>query len=133
MFLKFHKIQTTIPVSESLHISLFHKAWAELINAESSHWRCSVKKGVLKNLANFTGRKLCWSLFLIKFQQIKSATLLIFCYEICESFKNTYFEEHQPADASIIERQQKTHALLGKKNKSCLVNPVLYPDVFSYR
>ena len=23
----------------------------------SSHWRCSVKKGVLKNLANFEGKK----------------------------------------------------------------------------
>ena len=42
----------------------------------SSHWRCSVKKGVLKNLANFEGKNLCWSLFLIKLQQIKSATLL---------------------------------------------------------
>ena len=28
----------------------------------SSHQRCSVKKGVLKNFANFTGKHLCWSL-----------------------------------------------------------------------
>ena len=32
----------------------------------SSQWRCSVKQGVLKNFANFTGKNLCWSLFLIK-------------------------------------------------------------------
>ena len=32
----------------------------------SSHWRCSVKQGVLKNFANFTGNNLCWTLFLIK-------------------------------------------------------------------
>ena len=32
----------------------------------SSHWGCSVKKGILKNLANFTGIHLCWNLFLIK-------------------------------------------------------------------
>ena len=32
----------------------------------SSHWRCSVKQGALKNFANFTGSNLCWSLFLIK-------------------------------------------------------------------
>ena len=32
----------------------------------SSHWRCSVKQGVFKNFANFTGNNLCWSLFLIK-------------------------------------------------------------------
>ena len=33
----------------------------------SSHRRCSVKKGVLKKFAYFTGKHLCWSLFLIKF------------------------------------------------------------------
>ena len=30
----------------------------------SSHQRYSVRKGVLKNFANFTGKQLCWSLFL---------------------------------------------------------------------
>ena len=29
----------------------------------SSHRRYSVKKGVLKNFANFTGKHLCWSFF----------------------------------------------------------------------
>ena len=37
-------------------------------NVRSSHWGCSVKQGVLKTLANFTGKNLCCSLFLIKFQ-----------------------------------------------------------------
>ena len=32
----------------------------------SSHWRCSVKNGVLRNLAKFAGKHLCQSLFLIK-------------------------------------------------------------------
>ena len=31
-------------------------------NGRSSHWRCSVKKGVLKNFAKFTGKHLCRSL-----------------------------------------------------------------------
>ena len=35
-----------------------------------------LKKGVHKNVANFTGRQLCWSLFLIKLQALRSATLL---------------------------------------------------------
>ena len=30
----------------------------------SSHQRYSVRKGVLKNFAYFTGKQLCWSLFL---------------------------------------------------------------------
>ena len=28
----------------------------------SSHWKCTVKKSVLKNFANFTGKHLYWSL-----------------------------------------------------------------------
>ena len=34
--------------------------------ARSSHQRCSEKKRVLKNFANFKGKHLCWSLILIK-------------------------------------------------------------------
>ena len=37
----------------------------------SSRRTCSVKKDVLKNLANFTGNHLCWSLILIKMQAFK--------------------------------------------------------------
>ena len=32
----------------------------------SSHQRCSMKKGVLKNFAKFTGKHLCQSLFINK-------------------------------------------------------------------
>ena len=37
-------------------------------------------------------------------------------------FKYASFEEHLPTDASINERQQETHVLLGKKRESHLVN-----------
>ena len=30
----------------------------------SSHWRCSVKKGVLRDFGNFAGKYLCESLFI---------------------------------------------------------------------
>ena len=33
----------------------------------SNHHRCSIKKGVLKNFAKFTGEQLCESLFFNKF------------------------------------------------------------------
>ena len=46
----------------------------------------------------------------------------MFSCEFCETFKNTYFEEQLPTDASINEWQQESHALLGKKNESHLVN-----------
>ena len=37
---------------------------------KSNHWRCSIKKTVLKNLAIFTGKNLCWSLVLIKLRAL---------------------------------------------------------------
>ena len=44
--------------------------------SRSSHRSCSVKKGVLKNLTNFTEKQMWWSLFSIKFQTFSPATLL---------------------------------------------------------
>ena len=40
----------------------------ECMNIRSSHRRCSLEKGVLRNFAKFTGKRLCQSLFLIKLQ-----------------------------------------------------------------
>ena len=34
------------------------------VHAEALVWRCSVKNGVLRNVAKFTGKHLCQSLFL---------------------------------------------------------------------
>ena len=47
-----------------------------------------MKKGVLKKIANFTGKHLRWSFFLIKLH------LRVVSYDICKIFKNAYFEEH---------------------------------------
>ena len=61
------------------------------------------KKGVLKNLAKFTGKKLYQSLFLIKLQGnfIKKETLAqVFSCEFYEIFKNTFFTEHLQTTAS---------------------------------
>ena len=46
------------------------------ITFRSSHQRGSVKISVIKNFAIFTGKRLCWSLFLIKLQAFRSATLI---------------------------------------------------------
>ena len=43
---------------------------------KSSHRRCSVKKGVLKNFTKFTGRHLCKRLFFNKVAGLRPATLL---------------------------------------------------------
>ena len=41
----------------------------------SSHQRCSVRKGVLRNFAKFTGKHLCQSLVFNKFVGLRRATL----------------------------------------------------------
>ena len=46
---------------------LAHKSIIIFGSNKCRHLRCSVKKVVLKNFAIFTGKHLCWSLFLIKF------------------------------------------------------------------
>ena len=73
---------------------------------KSNHRRCHVEKGVLKNFTNFTGKHLCWSLFLIKPQVRVSAALLkwdsshVFSSKIGEIFKNT-IEKHLLTTASV--------------------------------
>ena len=42
--------------------------WKHELNLRSSHWNSSVKIGVLRKFAKFTGKQLCWSLFLIELQ-----------------------------------------------------------------
>ena len=70
----------------------------------SSHQRCSVRKGVLRNFAKFTGKRPCQSLLLNKVgacNSIKKETLAqVFSYEFCKSSKNTFFTEHLWATAS---------------------------------
>ena len=66
----------------------------------SSHRRCSVKK--LYDFAIFTGKHLCWSLFLIKLwpeylhfvKKRLQHRYQVFSCKCCEIFNNTYFEEH---------------------------------------
>ena len=63
----------------------------------SSHQRCSVRKGVLRNFAKIKGKHLCQSLF---FNKVKKQTLaqVLYC-EFCEIFKNTFFTEYLWATA----------------------------------
>ena len=66
----------------------------ESITFRSSHRRCSVRKGILKNLAKFTGKHLCQTL--IKFLALacnfieKEALTEMFSCEFCETDKLFY-------------------------------------------
>ena len=67
---------------------------------KSSHQRCSVKKGFLRNFAKFPGKQLCKSLFFIKVAGLRPATLLrkrlaqVVSCEFCGISKNTFSTEH---------------------------------------
>ena len=80
------------------------------VKGRSSHRRCSVRKGVLRNFAKFTGKHLCQSLFFNKVAGprpqacsfIKKETLAqVFSCEFCEISKNTFLTEHLRANASV--------------------------------
>ena len=67
----------------------------------SSHWRCFVRKGALRNFAKFTRKHLCQRLF---FNKVTGLTLQLFLKrnssERCKIYKNTYFTEHLSATSS---------------------------------
>ena len=74
----------------------------------SSHQRCSVRKGVLRNFAQFPGKHRVRVSFLIKLQACNFInkrlwyTLLVQAFsEFCEIFKNIFFSEHLRANGSV--------------------------------
>ena len=80
----------------------------------SSHWRCSIKKGVLRNFAKSTGKHLCQTLFFNKIAGLrpllkhfikKESLAQIFSCEFCEISKNTIFTEHLRTTASTYLRK----------------------------
>ena len=86
----------------------------ELASNRSSHQRCSVRKGALRNFTKFTWKHLCQSLFFNKVAGsdlwetlaqacnfIKKETLAqVFSCEFCKISKNTFLAEHLWATAS---------------------------------
>ena len=66
----------------------------------SSPSQMFLKIGAFKNFANFTGKHLCWSFFLLKFQTLRPATLLksnyntgIFSVQFAEFLRTPFFTE----------------------------------------
>ena len=74
---------------------LIHLSLCVLIWYRSSHRRFSVKKGVLRNFAKFTGKQLCQSLLLKK-----ESLAQVFSCEFFEISKNTFSTEHLRTTAS---------------------------------
>ena len=80
----------------------------------SSHWRCSIRKGLLRNFAKFTVKHLCHSLFFNK-----EALTQVFSYEFWEIFKNTFFTEHLWTTASVNSYNPLIINIIGFSWKGC--------------
>ena len=100
-----------------LRVSLFMLVWTfsymnkkrnKLLRkwrSRSSHRRCSVRKGVLRNFSKFTGKHMCKSLSFNKVAgrlqcYLKRGSTKVLSCEFCEISKNTFFMEHILATAS---------------------------------
>ena len=78
--------------------SLFSKSSKTNVKFRTSHWRCFVRKGVLRNFAKFTGKHLCQASV---YNFTKKETLAqVFSCKFCEIYKNTFCTEHLWATAS---------------------------------
>ena len=77
-------------------------------HTEAVAWRCSVKKGVLRNFKKCTGKRLYQNLTFNKVARIRPANFSkkgtlaqVFSCEFCEISKNTFSVEHLWVTASI--------------------------------
>ena len=82
----------------------------------SSHQRCSMKKGVLRNFKKYTGKHLCQGLFFQKVAGLRLSNFIkketpvqVFSCELCKISKYIFFTEHLWMAASIC---------FGKSNSS---------------
>ena len=87
---------------------IFHDQKALSLNFKTSCSQIIFKIDVLKKLAMFTGKHMCWSYFWyscragglqLYWKEIKTPVLSC---EYCKIFKNTYFEEHLRMAASVL-------------------------------
>ena len=70
-----HIFRTSFPENTSGGLLLLLFRW-------SSHRRCSVKEGVLKNFAKFTGKHLCQRIFFNKIAALKKTLAQVFYCDI---------------------------------------------------
>ena len=93
----FHWFMNTSPIIVSEYVSeyvcfIYHYFHFESIKFRSSCSQMSFKIDVLKNFVIFTGKHLCWSLFIIKLPAFKPHRC--FPMNIVEFLRTAFFIEH---------------------------------------
>ena len=86
---------------EFIHIQYYFG----MVGNRSSHQRCSVEEGVLRNFAKSLGKHLCNSLFFNKVASLKKKETLtrVFSCEFCKIFKNTF--NRSPLDDYFVRNK----------------------------
>ena len=114
----FSGFKQVLACKETSHVKVsnLYKWWKCMLKIvflfRSSHRRCSVRKGVLRNFAKFTEEHLCQSLFFNKVRPkacnfIKKETLSqVFSFAFCGISKYTFFIEHLRATASAFSLKE---------------------------
>ena len=88
----------------------------------SSYPEVFCKKGVLENVAKFTGKHLCQILF---FNKVAETLAQVFSCELCEIFKNTFFHRTPPVAASSLIYFQFTFCVQVDTKVTQLVKGIL--------
>ena len=118
---RFHSTKFSLKTTDSFHfhlnsglkfvLALAHnffitvKKWLldSLSGFRNSLPRCPVKRGVLKNFTSFTGKQLCWNLFLINLEVFRPAALLKRDSNTGVFLWNSWnFQEHLRTTASLV-------------------------------
>ena len=80
-------------------------------------WQKQPLPAVLKNFPKFTGKHLCWSLFLINLHAglqcyLKETPAKMFFCEFCEIFDNTFFTKYFRTNDSVLKYWKLTRKKL---------------------
>ena len=79
------------------------------MTTRSSHQRCSVRKGVLRNFAKFTGKHLCQVLFynwlIVREKTLQIILKFVLISNCCFSWINPYLELNFISTDSVITRE----------------------------
>ena len=101
---------------------------------QKQHRECSIRKGILRNFARFTGKQMCQILVFNKVAGLRPATLLkkeahaqVFSCEFCEISKNTFFAEHLGTTASVDT--QSWHMWIGRSSYSYAIKCLCFPHI----
>ena len=117
----------------------------------SSHRRCSVAKGVLRNFAKLTGKRQRQCLFFNKVAGVADVTCnfikkeilaQVFSFEFCEISKNTFFTENIWATASVIPFmvplkyrkcfQKDLTLIITFRNNNCVIIIIVIIHLFQF-